>query len=59
MKRGDLVISTRGVLSAGPNYQIPPKLIMDFTLNHTYTSHHILKRNTLETMESYKCEFYR
>ncbi len=58
MQRGDLVVTARGVLSARPNCQIPPNLIMDFTLDHTYTSRHVLKRNTLEAMEQDKCESY-
>ena len=58
MQRGDLVVTARGVLCDRPNCRCPPNLIMDFTLGHTYTSSHVLKQNTLETMEHDKCEFY-
>ena len=58
MERGDLVVSTRGVLSARPNCPIPTKLILDFVLGHTHTNTHVLKRDTLVAMEELKCSHY-
>jgi len=32
---------------------------MDFTLGHTYSSYHVLKEHTLETLQDEKVAFYK
>ena len=58
MERGDIVASVRGLLRPRPHAPIPTRLVLDFALRHTYTSSHVLKRDTLEAIEQDKNEFY-
>ena len=51
MERGDIVASVRGLLRPRPHAPIPTRLVLDFALRHTYTSSHVLKRDTLKAIE--------
>ena len=64
-QKGDLVTLISGVLCKR-DHQAPDRsfsetarLVLDFTLGHTYDSDHNLKPDTLTTMEATKNTFYK
>jgi len=64
-QRGDMVTLASGVLCKrdhlDPNRSFghSARLVMDFTLGHTYSSYHVLKEHTLETLQDEKVAFYK
>ena len=64
-QKGDLVTLASGVLcesdrqSADRSFSDSARLVLDFTLGHTYDRYHILNPNTLSTLEAKKVTFYK
>ena len=58
MQRGDLVATVGRLLTTSSHDAPFHKLVLDFVLGHTYSGSHMLKRDTLDIMETMKCRHY-